>query len=466
MGIFDIGKSAIFASQNALNVAGHNIANVNTPGFSRQELILEPASATVVGGNYIGRGVTTPEVRRHYDKFIESQLLGQRQSYGRSLSLNEGLTYAEQIFNDAGDMGLSKALDDFFNAWNNVANSPDGHAERTVLLQKADTLVQRAKTMEGGLEDLLGQTDEELANGIEQVNSIAKQIADVNDKILKAEAGGTMNANDLRDTREKLLGDLADLVEFNYFESPDGMVTVIVGDKNLVDKKNFTPLVGARDASGNFNISMDGVEVGQDIVKGKLGGLLATREVVRDEMLTPLRKLMASLVYAVNGQHRLGFDLNGEAGGDFFQPPVADPDADYESVIKNLSVAVSDPRKIAAASAVDPATGAPLPGNNANALAMASLAQKEVDISGTSATFDSHYISLVSTVGSLSAAAGDSQSFDETLLSDIQFRRDSVSSVSLDEESADMIRYQRAFQAGARLVSVTDQLLQTVLEMV
>jgi flagellar hook-associated protein 1 FlgK len=145
---------------------------------------------------------------------------------------------------------------------------------------------------------------------------------------------------------------------------------------------------------------------------------------------------------------------------------VADPAADYESVIKNLSVAVSDPRKVVAASAVDPATGGPLPGNNVNALTMASLAQGEVDIAGTSATFDGHYISLVSTVGSLSAAAGDSLSFEETLLSDIQFRRDSVSSVSLDEESANMVRFQRAFHAGARLVSVTDQLLQTVLEMV
>jgi flagellar hook-associated protein 1 FlgK len=315
LGIFDIGKSAIFASQTALNIAGHNIANVNTPGFSRQETVLEPASATVVGGNYIGRGVTTPDVRRHYDKFIQSQLLGQKQSYGRSLSLNEGLTYAEQIFNEAGEMGLSEALNDFFNAWNDVANSPDSHAERTVLLQKADTLAQRARTMEGGLEDLLGQTDEELSNVIDQVNSLARQIADVNDKILRAEAGGTMNANDLRDTRERLLGDLADLVEFNYVEAPDSMVTVIVGDKNLVDKRNFTPIEGARDASGGFNISMDGVEVGQDIVKGKLGGLLATGQVVAEQMFTPLRKLMASPVFAVNSQHSLGFDLNGEAGG-------------------------------------------------------------------------------------------------------------------------------------------------------
>lgn len=464
MGIFDIGKSAIFASQTALNVAGHNISNVNTPGYSRQELILEPAAAVTVGQNYLGRGVATPDVRRHYDKFLQSQLILQKQSYGRSLSLGEGLGYAEQIFNEASGMGLSTALGDFFRAWHDVANSPDGQSERTVLIQKAQTLVQRVSTMESGLEDLVAQTERELSNVLERVNSLAAEIAGVNEMILRAEAGGTKNANDLRDTRERLLGDLAELIGFDHFEAPDGMVTVIVDGKNLVDKKRYSPIEGVRQPDGTTKLFMDGNEVG-GVRKGRLGGLIATRDAVRDQLLTPLRKIVASLVYSVNGQHRLGYDLNGEAGGDFFLPPVADPASGYESVIKDLAVAVSDPRKVAASSGLDPATGQPLPGNNQNALALASLASAEIDISGTRATLETHYSSLVTTSGSLSYTAQDNMTFEATLLDDIQFRLDSVSSVSLDEEAANMVRFQRAFQAGARLVAVTDELLETVLEM-
>lgn len=465
LGIFDIGKSAIFASQTALNVAGHNISNVNTPGYSRQELILEPAAAVSIGGNHLGRGVTTPDVRRHYDQFLQSQLLQQKQSYGRSLSLGEGLGHAEQIFNEASGMGLSTAISDFFNAWNDVANNPGSQSQRTVLLQKAETLVERASTMESGLEDLIVQTEKELSNVIGQVNTLAEEIASTNEMILRAEAGGTQRANDLRDTRERLLGDLAELVEFNHFEAPDGMVTVIVDGKNLVDKKLYTPLEGVRQSDGSLKLFMDGAEVGDGIRKGRMGGLMATRDAVKDQLLTPLRKVIASLVHRVNEQHALGYDLNAEAGGDFFQPPVADPETEYEGVIKDLAVAFSDPRKVAAASAVDPSTGEALPGNNENALAMAAIASADIDISGTSATLETHYSSLVTAAGSLSFTAQDNMSFEATLLDDIQFRRDSVSSVSLDEEAANMVRFQRAFQAGARLVSVTDELLQTVLQM-
>jgi flagellar hook-associated protein 1 FlgK len=465
LSLFDLGKTAIYASQTALNVTAHNIANVNTPEYSRQEVILEITPPVETSEGYLGRGVTVNSIRRHYNKFLQGQLLSQRQSYGRSLALNEGLGHAEQIFNEAQGIGLSNLLNGFFNAWQDVANNPSGQAERTVLLEKADAIVQTAKRMESGLEDILSSTDEEMANIVDRVNALATEIADVNVKILETEAGGLNNANDMRDTREGLLGELGELIEFNYFEAPDGMVTVIVGNKNIVDKDTATPLEGIMDSSGDLKLYIDGADVGPSIRKGRMGGLLALKDEVRSELLTPLRKLMASVVYTVNEEHKKGFDLDGLAGTDFFGPDITDPETQYEDVIKNLYVAVSGQRQIAASLGTDPVTGEPLPGDNGNALKIAELAQMGVDISGVSATLGDHYKSIVTAVGSMSSAVGESMAFEETLLSDIQYRRDSVSSVSLDEEAANMIRFQRAFQAGAKMITVTDELLETVLGM-
>ncbi|MBI5408124.1 MAG: hypothetical protein HZA14_02010 [Nitrospirae bacterium] len=127
-GLFDIGKSAIFASQTALNVVSNNIANVNTPGYSRQEVVLQIASPIEVRGDFLGRGVQTADIRRHYDKFLHLQIIGQNQSYGRSFALDQGLSQVEQVFNEARSLGLSNSLDAFFNAWQKVSTNPEGMA--------------------------------------------------------------------------------------------------------------------------------------------------------------------------------------------------------------------------------------------------------------------------------------------------------------------------------------------------
>jgi|Deesub1362A_J573_1020465.scaffolds.fasta_scaffold00087_103 flagellar hook-associated protein 1 FlgK len=452
-GLFDIGKSAIFASQTALNVTAHNIANVNTPGFSRQEAVLSIASPVDTGRGFLGRGVTVSTIRRHYDRFLGAQLLLEKQNYGKSLALSDGFGRVEQLFNEAQGMGLSGALLDFFNAWQDVAANPEGQAQRTILLQKASDLVQTAKKIENGLENIIRETNRELEDIIERINTIASDIAALNKRI--AEAGGTSNANDLVDERENLLGELAELVEFNSFEKSNGAITVIVGMKNLVDGDIVTPVEGIRDAAGDVQIYMRGSNIGQYIDRGKMGGLLALRDEIKTDVLTPFRQLIASIVDEVNQLHRNGYGLDGSTGLDFFYP--ADT-SDIDNVIKNLAVAITDVEQVAAS-----ATDTGLPGDNGNALLIAELYNADV-ISNT--TFEGYYSSLVASVGVKSRAASDSLRFEELLLSDIQQRRDAVSSVSLDEEAVNLIRFQRAFEAGARMITVTDELLQTVLNMV
>jgi flagellar hook-associated protein 1 FlgK len=536
-GLFNIGKSALFASQAALSVIGHNIANVNTPGFNRQEAVLISATSTTISNGLLGGGVVVSDIKRDYDNFIQSQLLGQYQNYGRSSSLNETFSQIEQIFNEAGDMGLATPLMDYFNAWQDVSTNPEGQTQRTVLLQKASTLVLNAKQMEQGILDNLRNTNGEISDIVERVNSMASKIAELNGKIVQTQGGGlsSVNANDLRDQRDSLLNDLANLVEFTSYEDKNGSITVSVGMRNLVSGENTNTLSTRTNENGDKDLYLDGVNITSQIQRGQLGGLISVRDHIESNSLKGLRKLVASITKEINILHTAGYGLDGTTGNDFFNPlqiSLRDfsPGADITASITNLSqvtlneysvtfdslnnyhvinndtgvevtsgayvsgnpitfdgiqititgavtsadsfsispltdainnfgVAVSNYRKIAAAG-----SDTTLPGDNTIALSIAQLSDNTIADIGDS-TFMNFYSGLVSDVGSMNRAASDSLKFDDNLLSEMNNMRESISGVSLDEEAANLIQFQRSFEAGARLITVTDELLQTILNL-
>ncbi|MEW6417039.1 MAG: flagellar hook-associated protein FlgK [Nitrospirota bacterium] len=536
-GLFDIGKSALFASQTALSVTSHNIANANTPGFNRQEAILEITSPVAVKGGYLGRGVTIAGIKRYYDRFIQSQLLGQYQNYGRSYALNQALSQVEQIFNEAGDTGLSASLTDYFNAWHDVATNPEGQPQRIVLIEKANTLVFTAKRMEQGILENLSQTNENMDDIVDRVNSIASDIAALNGKITQIEAGlKSEKANDLRDQRDNLLNELSNLVEFTSYEDKNnGSLTVMVGMRNLVYGEKTNTLSIKVNEDGKNDLYLDGINITGNITKGQLGGIIAVRDDIETNTLGRLRRLIASLTKEINILHSAGYGLDGTTGNNFFNPlqlstrdfsPGADITATIADIsqltldeynitfdaasnyyvynkqtgalvtsgayvsgnpitfdgiqvvitgaitstdrfsispltdaIDNFGVAITDPQKVAAAS-----SDADLPGDNSNALNIAQLPDNAITDLG-SLTFMDYYRGIVSGIGSMSNAASNSLKFDDNLLSEIENRRESISGVSLDEEAANLIRFQRSFEAGARMIKVTDELLQTILNL-
>jgi len=535
--LFNISKSALFASQTALYITNHNIANVNTPGFSRQEAILEIASPVAMRGGFLGRGVIVSGIKRYYDKFIQTQLLGQYQNFGRSLSINHTLSQIEQVFNEAGNMGLSAPLLDFFNAWNEVAGNPEGVVERNVLLQKAQSLVLTAKQMDRSITAVMKNTNEAIGEMVDRINSLASGIAKLNSEIVQIEAGGlSESANDLRDQRDVLLSELSNRIDFSSYEDKNGAVNIIVGMRNLVYGEKTNTLSTRLNEDGYSDLSLDGINITDNIKKGEIGGLLAVRDDVKISSLDGLRRLIASLIKEINSIHRQGYGLDGSTGNDFFNPLQLstrdfsagaamtatitdssqltldeysiqfDVDAsDYlvynkqngalvtsgayvsgspisfdgieisitgtvtstdkftvsplTDVIRNFGVAITNQQQIAAAS-----SSSGLPGDNAKALEIAQLSENAIT-SLRGATFTSFYAGLVSSIGTMSRAASDSLSFDDNLLSEIKNRRESISGVSLEEEAANLIKFQRSFEAGARMIKVTDELLQTILNL-
>jgi len=537
LALFDTGRSAIFASQTALSVVSNNIANVNTPGYSRQDVILSVANPVETGAGYIGRGVGNVELKRHYDRFIHLQIIGQSHSFGRSYSLEQGLSNIEQIFNEAKDAGLLNPLQEYFNSWQDLATNPEGQTQRITLLNKTDSLVKSAKQMEGDLKDALKYINEEIEGAVDSVNSITANIAALNQKITEIEAGNSGNtASYFRDERDQLLNDLAEIVEFDWYEDGDASVSVLINGKSIVNRTQAFQLSTVVDIEGDRNIYLHGVKMDSVLNKGQLGGLLAVRDEIEQNPLHDLRKLVASIIKETNILHNSGYGLDGSTNNDFFDPlqiktldsstgaditssTITDTSlltldeydinfvdaSNYEvynhqtgalvtsgayvsgdtinfegieveitgaavagdsffispltGVIKNFNRAVADTQKIAAAS-----SDLNLPGDNTNALQISQLPQTSIeDLNST--TFESYYRGLVSNVGTVSKAATDSLAYDENLLSEMKSRREAVSGVSLDEEAANLIKYQRAFEAGARILKVTDELLEMVINL-
>ena len=459
LNLLNIGKSAIFASQAAINVTAHNIANVNTPGYTRQEAILRIATPIVpVAGGYLGMGVNVSSIERRYDRFISSQLLGQEQNYGKSSVMDQVLGQVEQVFNDAGGAGLSDSLNAFFDAWRTLSSTPEDTAKRTVLISDANTLVSTMKQMESGMLGTIKEVNGEIVDVAGRINDIAADIARLNGQIVQIESGGgSAKANDLRDSRDGLVTELSGLVDIATLEDKNGSLTVTLGMRNLVDRESVNTVTTSPGAAGDVRLSLDGVDVTPRVTSGRLGGLLASRGSVASGPLADLRHLAAALTNEMNSLHRAGVGLDGTTGNDFFtplSPPLTEADA-----ISNFGVAVSDPRKIAAASAASA-----LPGDNTNALRIAGLADASVASLGD-ATFSGYYGGIVADVGTLARDASDLQQFDGNLRSELQNRRESASGVSLDEEATNLIAFQRAYEAGAKIIQITDELLQTVLKL-
>lgn len=534
-GLFDIAKSAIFASQTALTVTSQNIANVNTPGFTRREATFS-VSPVALSGNLGGSGVTVAGIKRYYDQFMQTQLLGQYENYGRSSALNQTLSQIEQIFNEAKNIGLAVPLTDFFNAWQELATNPEGFVQRSVLLQKANALVLVAKQMERGITDNIKSINDTIDNIAERVNAIGSEIAAINGKIVQVEAGSQVeSAHDLRDQRDVLMNELATLVDFSSFENENGSMTIMVGMRNLVSGETSNSLSTRINEEGDKDLCLDGINITGNIKKGQLGGLISVRDTIRTSSLNGLQRLIASLIQEINILHRSGYGLDGTTDNDFFAPlqlstrdfssgadmtatitdssqltldeysiqfdasgnylvynkqngtlvtsgayvsgaPISFDGIEISitgtvtstdkftvspltDVMKNFEVAITDQQKIAAAS-----SNTALPGDNSNALRIVQLYQNSIANLG-GATLSSYYGGLVSTIGSMSRAASDSLTFDSNLLSELNNRRESLSGVSLDEEAANLIRFQRSYQAGAKMIQIADELLQTLLDL-
>lgn len=454
--LFGIGTSALFAFQRALAVTGQNVANVQTPGYSRQEAILSEAIAQDGTPGQIGTGVQVTEIRRALNTFVERQLLASREQLGRFQASRDSLAVVQGLFGDSNDLGIGASLNEFFNAVQDVVTNPSDVTARSVLLSKAATLAARFNQAASDLHAQRQALDAQVGQTIAEINTLASQIAELNTKINVAETAG-QRANDLRDQRGRLLNELAERIEVSVIEDATGQVTVFVGrGQALVEKGDARRLVGTASPGNNGLLDVQYEDVGGTLVtispvisSGRLKGLLDVRDSNIPDLLTALDTLADTLVTEVNRQHGAGYDLDGNTGQDFFSPSGL--------TAATISVAITDPRAIAASD-----TAAGIPGNNANALALAALKNRPLPALGD-ATLSRYYSTAAANLGTVAQAAERDLTAQQIVHEQLEAHRAEASAVSLDEELVNMIKYQRAFQAASRLIVLTDELMQTIL---
>ncbi len=456
-----IGRDALAIHQKAIQTTGHNLANVSTPGFSRQRVELSPAVPEIRGNLTLGHGVQIDGIRGLISNFSETQLLNVNGTLGFSEAANRALAGVEGAFPTTG--GLPSALDSFFSALSDLANNPGAQAERVNLIGKANTLGETIGHVRERVANVQTGLDKDLVGAVQRVNDILSQVANLNKQIAESEVGQN-RANDLRDQRQVLLQQLSRLTGATAREEENGQALVHVQGLLLVSYDQTATLDAESFNSAGLRVisyqSPNGVPADSTtvITKGEIAGLIASRDNEVAGVLNKLDQFAKTLVDTVNAQHASGFDLNGNAGGDFFAPIATTAGAAAQ--IRVNSTVVTDPRLIAAAQ-----TAATVPGDNRNALSLARL--KDTAILALGNTTPGTYLqSLIGDVGHNAQASENDVDFHNALLKDSQARREATSGVSIDEELTNLILFQRAFQAASVLVRTGDEMYQTVLDMV
>lgn len=455
--LFNIGSSALSAFQQSLEVTAHNMANVDTKGYSKQDAILAEAPPINGRPGQIGTGVQVTAIQRNVDSFIDGQLLTSRQQLGQRDASNSALSDIERLFGDSQDQSLGTDLNNLFNAFQDVATDPSNVTARSSLLSKAQTIVDRFHQADNTLSTQRQSLDREIGQTVTTINNLAQQVADLNDKISQAELSG-QHANDLRDQRRRLVNDLGEQVGVTTLEGAHGQLSVFTGNgQALVDNTRAYALTGAPNAgnSGLLDVQYQGggdsVSIAPVISGGRLKGLLDARDQTIPDVQSKLDTLASNLVTEINTQHRMGVGLDGSTGLNFFNPAGV--------TARSIAVALTDGRQIAAS---DSAAG--VPGNNVNALALASLQHKSISALGN-ATLNGYYETTAAGVGSTAQQASQDFKAQQTLQSQLESHWSQVSGVSLDEELVNMMTYQRAFQASSRVVVMADELMQTILSL-
>ncbi|HET6976326.1 MAG TPA: flagellar hook-associated protein FlgK [Pyrinomonadaceae bacterium] len=453
---FEIGRRALRASQLGLAVTGQNIANVNTAGYSRQSVQLSATPAANGNLGLVGQGVTIDGVRQFRDRFVESRLQTETSIAGRLTAERDALFPVDAVFNEANGNGINAAMNSFFGSFTTLESNPSSLPLRNDVVVKAGAMASAFATTRARLVQIRSDSDTALRETVQQLNGISSQIADLNGRIASAEnSGGT--ASELRDQRDLLARQAAELSGARSLEGPDGMLTLTLADGQALVSGNHATAVEIQSTppDGLSSLTVNGQTA--SIAEGKLRGLQNAISTIGND-LTALDDLAASIADRVNELHSSGTDFNGAAGVNFFAVPVSGP-----VTAANLSVSAAikaDVKLIVASPAAPPLTSATIAG------AIGALLTEPTSQAGArTGSFSSIYGSIVADAGRGVKAADDALATQQAILAQANAQRDSVSGVSLDEEAINLLQFQKSYEAAARFLKIADDLTQTILSL-
>jgi len=547
--IMNIGQQSLAAQQAALEVTSHNISNVNTEGYSRQRAEFVNNKGYPIYGGVIGGGVDITSIQRVYDQFIAAQINDETSTKSGWETTDSILQEIESSLTENEDYGLNKALNDFWNAWADLADQPTGFTERSALVGAAERLCDTFNARRIGLQTIQENLDVTMQRTVGEINNITASIADLNAQISASELGERRTANDLRDQRDEQLRKLAEYVDYTSVTGEAGQITVLL--------KNGSPLVSGTQswklqadtfmADSNFhqveweNTDGSRTNVMDAINDGKIGAFIKQRDSFIAGVLNDMDTLAAAITQEVNKSHTRGYGLDGSSGNNFFKPLIAriwednsnTGNAQSEVTVYNQTLLTLHDYQVRFTSGTgfvvkDQTTGedvathdliidgpvvhfdgielritdSPQAGDifyiSASRQAAADLAvssevslnydkiaasktgdggdnqvaleinglQLEKLLSGGSATFNEYLGNIIGQVGVQKQDAEMNVNHHEDILSNLTTLKETVSGVSIDEEMINLMKFQRAYQASAKIITIADELYQTLLSSV
>ncbi len=450
----EIGRRALLTNQAALQTIGHNISNVNTPGYTRQRVNI---SATIPESNTIGSfgtGVQVTDIQQIRDLFLGNQYRQESKSLGEWSYKEKILSQVESVLNPLSTDSLSNQMNDFWNAWDNFAKDPSSSSTRNELVSPTDKMTSSFHDLNNQIESLRSSIDADLNNYTNEINRMTSEVARLNHQIQSLEVGGVV-ANDLRDTRDLVLDNLAQLVDINTNENQNGEMVVYIGAMSIVngrDAINIEGKVSNVDGVPIHKLVWEGTDVELTNSAGQLKALIESRDEIIPKYIDKLDTLAAAMVEQVNSIHMTGTTADGQTNIAFFdvnKTSAGDISINNE-ILNNQQNIVSS------------TSGAESDNGLANAIF--ELRNQNV-LNNGSVSMNGYYNSIIGSVAIESSEATSFASNYDLLVQQVEFARQSVQGVSLDEEMTNLIKYQHAYDAAARVITTMDQALDTVLSM-
>jgi len=453
--LLGIARRALHSQQAVMNTTANNIANVNTEGYSRQRAILRENRSHQTMAGYLGSGVSVQTIERVRDNLIDSQLISERPSFAQFEFKGKALELVEDIFNEPSEYGLNQSLADFFNSFQDLSSEPESSAAKTVVRQKASVLANNFNRIHGKLSEYQQQLNIELTGAVAEVNDLTSKIANLNKKIVSAEVGGHMDS-EIRDQRDLLIDQLTELVDVRVSKNQNGTLSLSVAGMELV-ADSLSQKLSLKTESANESGPKLVMENGNGEIKltnGKIKAILDIRDINIENYKNQLDDFAVNFTQAVNDAHSAGYNLNNVTGTNLFEASATGAiDFAVSSEVMN------DANLIATSDSMNE------PGNNAAALSIIAL-QDSLTMDNGQQTFSSFYNSLIATLGSQTQEANFlGESYGMTV-EKLEFSRQAVSGVSLDEEMTMMIEAQQAYAAAAKVITNVDEMAQTILNMV
>lgn len=452
----NLALQTMLSHQYSILVIEHNVANANTPGYRRQEAVLSagpayppPGFSTGVLAGQLGGGVTIEQIRRFNLDFFDSRYRMEIAQASRWELTHNTLSQVEATLSETSEWGLTALLDAFWAGWQALSTDPTNMATRADLYFRSASLVSGLNDRAIRLDQLRKDQDGLIVQKAEEVNTIAEQIAALNAQIVNVKASG-LQPNDLLDERDRLLDRLAELTGAVSSIQNDGQVIVSIGGHALVVGHTSFSLTTSPDPTNN-NLAKITWSDGKDFTppQGELAALLDVRDVQILNQLNGLNTLTSTLITQVNSIHQNGYDLDNNTGNLFF--------VGTDAISIRISISSDELNRIATSANPD------TPGDGSIAAQLAALQYQPLLGPNNSLTLNEFYTNQIGALGISTQNALSNAEAHRLVADNLDYQRESVSGVNLDEEAANLLKTQYAYNAAARLMTVLDEMVDRII---